>query len=257
YLPWEKTGRGLRSLLVGYHEGGKLHYAGRVGTGFSMQGTNDLKKKLDALKAKTSPFDRALPRGKGLGKGVVWVKPDLVGEVEFRTWTSDRIIRHASFQGLREDKPAEEVVQEKPKAPAGKADTKEKPAGGKGTSVESSGAAKTVVKLSHPDKLLWPQEKVSKQGLLDHYALVWPRLQQFVVNRPLSLVRAPDGVEGQRFFQKHASAGMHDKIARMKDPTDGEEILFIRDFDGVAALVQLGVVEIHIWGCTIDELDKP
>ncbi|RWQ65386.1 DNA ligase D [Mesorhizobium sp.] len=257
YLPSEKTGRGLRSLLVGYHEGGKLHYAGHVGTGFSMQGTNDLKKKLDALKAKTSPFDRALPRGKGLGKGVVWVKPDLVGEVEFRTWTSDRIIRHASFQGLREDKPAEEVVQEKPKAPAGKADTKAKPAGGKDTSVESSGAAKTVVKLSHPDKLLWPQEKVSKQGLLDHYALVWPRLQQFVVNRPLSLVRAPDGVEGQRFFQKHASAGMHDKIARMKDPTDGEEILFIRDFDGVAALVQLGVVEIHIWGCTIDELDKP
>ncbi|RWM96577.1 MAG: DNA ligase D [Mesorhizobium sp.] len=267
YLPSEKTGRGLRSLLVGYHEGGKLHYAGRVGTGFSMQSTNDLKKKLDALKAKTSPFDTAVPKGKRSGKGVVWVKPELVGEVEFRTWTSDRIIRHASFQGLREDKPAEEVVQEKPKAPAGRADTKAKPAdtkakpaGGKGeisASVKSTGAANTVVKLSHPDKLLWPQEKVSKQGLLDHYALVWPRMQQFVVNRPLSLVRAPDGVGGQRFFQKHASAGMHDKIARMKDPTDGEEILFIRDFDGVAALVQLGVVEIHIWGCTIDELDKP
>jgi DNA ligase D len=168
---------------------------------------------------------------------------------------------------LREDKPAEEVVQEKPKAPASRADskakpadTKAKPAGGKGeisAAVKSTGAADTVIKLSHPDKLLWPQEKVSKQGLLDHYALVWPRMHQFVVNRPLSLVRAPDGVDGQRFFQKHASAGMHEKIARMKDPTDGEEILFIRDFDGVAALVQLGVVEIHIWGCTIDELDKP
>ncbi|CAH2398814.1 ATP-dependent DNA ligase [Mesorhizobium ventifaucium] len=158
-------------------------------------------------------------------------------------------------------------MQEKPKAPAGKADTKAKPAGSKAkpasgngeisTSVKSAVAADTVVKLSHPDKLLWPQEKVSKQSLLDHYALVWPRMHQFVVNRPLSLVRAPDGVDGQRFFQKHASAGMHDKIARMKDPTDGEEILFIRDFDGVAALVQLGVVEIHIWGCTVDELDKP
>ena len=158
-------------------------------------------------------------------------------------------------------------MQEKPKAPASRAnskakpaDTKAKPAGGKGeisAAVKSMGAADTVIKLSHPDKLLWPQEKVSKQGLLDHYALVWPRMHQFVVNRPLSLVRAPDGVDGQRFFQKHASAGMHEKIARMKDPTDGEEILFIRDFDGVAALVQLGVVEIHIWGCTIDELDKP
>lgn len=85
YLPSEKTGRGLRSLLVGYHEGGKLHYAGRVGTGFSMQSTNDLKKKLDALKAKTSPFDTAVPKGKGAGKGVVWLKPELVGEVEFRS----------------------------------------------------------------------------------------------------------------------------------------------------------------------------
>lgn len=247
YLPSDKTGRGLRSLLVGYYEAGKLHYAGRVGTGFSTKGANELKKKLDALKAQDSPFDAAVPKGKGL----VWVKPELVGEVEFRSWTSDRIIRHASFQGLREDKPAEDVVQEKPKAATGKA----KPASsGTGT---SAGAMTTTVKLSHPDKLLWPEEKISKQGLLEHYAQVWPRMQQFVVNRPLSLVRAPDGVGGPRFFQKHASAGMSDKIARMKDPTDGEEILFIRDFDGVAALVQYGVVEIHIWGCTIDKLEQP
>ncbi|TGQ34945.1 DNA ligase D [Mesorhizobium sp. M00.F.Ca.ET.216.01.1.1] len=246
YLPSDKTGRGLRSLLVGYHEGGKLHYAGRVGTGFSAKTAGDLKKKLDALKAKTSPFDTAAPAGKGL----VWVKPELVGEVEFRSWTSDRIIRHASFQGLREDKPAEEIVQERPKASAGEAKAKSAP-------TKSAGAAKTEVTLSHPDKLLWPEEKVSKQDLLDHYATVWPRMQQFVVNRPLSLVRAPDGVGGQRFFQKHASPGMHDKIDRMKDPKDGEELLFIRDFEGVAALVQLGVVEIHIWGCTIDELERP
>lgn len=247
YLPSDKTGRGLRSLLVGYYEAGKLHYAGRVGTGFSAKGATELKKKLDALKAKDSPFDKAVPKGKGL----VWVKPELVGEVEFRSWTSDRIIRHASFQGLREDKPAEDVVQEKPKASTAKT----KPASsGTGT---SAGVMTTTVKLSHPDKLLWPEEKISKQGLLEHYAQVWPRMEQFVVNRPLSLVRAPDGVGGPRFFQKHASAGMSDKIARMKDPGDGEEILFIRDFDGVAALVQYGVVEIHIWGCAIDKLEQP
>ncbi|MER9233755.1 DNA ligase D [Mesorhizobium sp. M0622] len=246
YMPSDKTGRGLRSLLVGYHEGGKLRYAGRVGTGFAAKSTNELKKRLDALKTTTSPFDRAVPRGKGL----VLVKPELVCEVEFRSWTSDRIIRHASFQGLREDKPAEEVVQEKPKARSATAESKAKPA-------KPAGTAKTSVTLSRPDKLLWPEEGVSKQDLVDHYALVWPRMKQFVINRPLSLVRAPDGVGGQRFFQKHASAGMHDKIAVMKDPTDGEEILFIRDFDGVVALVQLGVVEIHIWGSTTDQLDKP
>ncbi|MER9331476.1 DNA ligase D [Mesorhizobium sp. M0488] len=250
YLPSDKTGRGLRSLLVGYHEGGRLHYAGRVGTGFSSRTATNLKKKLDALKAKSSPFDKAVPKGKGL----VWVKPELVGEVEFRSWTSDRIIRHASFQGLREDKPAEEVVQEKPMASTGKSTAKTKPTS---KTAKPGGTMATTIKLSHPDKLLWPDEKISKQGLLEHYERVWPRMQQFVVNRPLSLVRAPDGVGGQRFFQKHASPGMSNKIARMKDPTDGEEILFIRDFDGVAALVQYGVVEIHIWGCTIDKIEQP
>ncbi|TPL45402.1 DNA ligase D [Mesorhizobium sp. B2-4-6] len=248
YLPSDKTGRGLRSLLVGFNEGGKLHYAGRVGTGFSGKVMTDLKKKLDGLEAKGSPFSAAVPKGKGL----TFVKPELVGEVEFRSWTSDRIIRHASFQGLREDKPAEEVVQEQPK----KAESEAKP-NAKTAPKPSAGMAKTSVKLSHPDKLLWPDEKVSKQDLLDHYALVWPRMAEFVVNRPLSLVRAPDGINGQRFFQKHASPGMSDKIARMKDPTDGEEILFIRDFDGLAALVQYGVVEVHIWGCTLDALEKP
>ncbi|TGV57600.1 ATP-dependent DNA ligase, partial [Mesorhizobium sp. M00.F.Ca.ET.149.01.1.1] len=108
-------------------------------------------------------------------------------EVEFRSWTSDRIIRHASFQGLREDKPAEEVVQEQPKKTKAEAKPGGKPA------KASAGTAATSVKLSHPDKLLWHDEKVSKQDLLDHYALVWPRMEQFVVNRPLSLVRAPDG----------------------------------------------------------------
>ncbi|RUX01405.1 DNA ligase D, partial [Mesorhizobium sp. M8A.F.Ca.ET.023.01.1.1] len=188
------------------------------------------------------------------------VRPELVGEVEFRSWTSDRIIRHASFQGLREDKPAEEVVQEKPKAATGKPATGKGPAKAKPAASSAgrpAGGMTTSVKLSHPDKLLWPDEKISKQDLLDHYALIWPRMEQFVVNRPLSLVRAPDGVGGQRFFQKHASPGMSDKIARMRDPGDGEEILFIRDFDGVAALVQYGVVEIHIWGCMIDKLEQP
>jgi bifunctional non-homologous end joining protein LigD len=251
YLPSDKTGRGLRSLLVGYFERGKLRYAGRVGTGFSGKVLTDLKKKLDGLEVKGSPFSAAVPKGKGL----TFVKPELVGEVEFRSWTSDRIIRHASFQGLREDKPAEEVVQEKPKQAAGK--TEAKSGSGKPAPKASAGTASTSIKLSHPDKLLWPDEKVSKQDLLEHYALVWPRMEPFVVNRPLSLVRAPDGIHGQRFFQKHASPGMSDRIARMKDPTDGEEILFIKDFDGLAALVQYGVVEVHIWGSTIDELEKP
>lgn len=254
YLPSDKTGRGLRSLLVGYHEAGKLKYAGRVGTGFSTKAADDLKKRLDALKAAKSPFDAKVPRGKGL----TWVKPELVAEVEFRSWTSDRIIRHASFQGLREDKPAEAVVQEEPKDAGSKAEPKAKSTPKRAPkAAAASKGIKTSVSLSNADKLLWPDEKVSKQGLLDHYALVWPRMEQFVVDRPLALVRAPDGIGGQRFFQKHASPGMSDKILRSNDPEDKEEILYVKDFDGIAALVQMGVVEIHIWGCTVEKIDTP
>jgi bifunctional non-homologous end joining protein LigD len=115
----------------------------------------------------------------------------------------------------------------------------------------------TVVTLSHSDKLLWPEAKISKQDLLDYYASVWPLMEKFVVNRPLALVRAPEGVGGQRFFQKHASPGMHEAIGRMRDPKDGEELLYIRDFDGLAALVQLGVIEVHIWGSTVEALETP
>lgn len=252
YLPSDKTGRGLRSLLVGYNEGGALKYAGRVGTGFSTKAGDDLKKKLDALKAKKSPFDARVPGGKGL----VWVEPELVAEVEFRSWTADRIIRHASFQGLREDKPADEVVQEAP------ASTSKAGQGGPTVSTvvprgKGKSAVETSIKLTHPDKLLWPDEKVSKQDLLEHYERVWSRMEKFVVDRPLALVRAPDGVGGPRFFQKHASAGMSEKIFKTKDPEDNEEILFVKDFDGIAALVQMGVVEVHIWGCKVDAIDTP
>jgi bifunctional non-homologous end joining protein LigD len=118
-------------------------------------------------------------------------------------------------------------------------------------------APRTSVVLSSPDKELWPDEGVTKQDLLDHYAAVWPRMKNFVVDRPLALVRAPEGITGQRFFQKHAMPGMHEAIFKSHDPEDNEEILFIRDFDGVAALVQLGCVEIHIWGATVDSIGAP
>jgi bifunctional non-homologous end joining protein LigD len=247
YLPSDKTGRGLRSLIVGYNEGGELKSAGHVGTGFSAKAGDDLKKKLDRLKRKTSPLTG--PGSKE--KRAIWVEPNLVAEVEFRSWTADRILRHASFQGLREDKPAADVVAEEPEDTAASSG-KQGPKRGK----TKKGAA-TSVKLTHPDKLLWPDAGITKQDLLDYYEEVWPLMEQFVVNRPLALVRAPDGVGGPRFFQKHASPGMHGKILRMADPKDGEELLYIEDFEGLAALVQNGVVEIHIWGSTIDQIEKP
>lgn len=113
------------------------------------------------------------------------------------------------------------------------------------------------ITLSHPDKILWPETGHTKRDLLDHYEAVWARMERYVTGRPLSLVRAPDGVDGQRFFQKHASKGMSEAIRVSTDPEDGSELLSIDGFDGMAALVQMGVVEVHVWGAALDALDRP
>ncbi|AZO79842.1 MULTISPECIES: DNA ligase D [unclassified Bosea (in: a-proteobacteria)] len=245
YVPSKASRNQLGSLVLGYHEDDELKPAGRVGTGFTRNSAAALKKKLDAITAKASPF-----RGEaGRERGIVWVKPELVAEIAFGSWTASKTLRHSAFLGLREDKPAEEVVEEKPaKAKSDKVakKTARKPATG----------PETTVTLSNPDKPLWPDIGFTKQDLLDYYASVWERMAPFVVERPLSLLRAPDGVGGQVFFQKHAGAGLHKAVSRMKDK-DGEELLFIRDFDGLAALVQLGTVEVHVWGATIDAVETP
>jgi bifunctional non-homologous end joining protein LigD len=248
YVPSEARGRGIRSLVLGYHQDGELRSAGRVGTGFSGRMTADLKRKLDPLKAKSSPVSGVAAKE----KGIFWVQPKLVAEVEFRSWTRGGNIRQASFQGLREDKPAAEVIVEKPA-------TEKKPVKqtGKNTPAQPRGSAKTSITLTNADKELWPDEDITKQDLFDYYALVWPRMAEFVVNRPLALVRAPDGINGQRFFQKHSMPGMHRSILKSHDPEDNEEILYIKDFDGLAALVQLGVVDVHIWGAPVDKIGTP
>lgn len=252
YVPSRATRNALGSLVLGYHEDGELKPAGRVGTGFTRRSAADLKKRLDAIAAGRSPFQGAA----GRERGVVWVRPELVAEISFGSWTASRTLRHSVFLGLREDKPADEVVEEKPvAAKAGAAETTarrsaDKTAGKRAVEVE------TAIKLSNPDKPLWPDIGFTKRDLLAYYAGVWERMAPFVVGRPLALVRAPDGVGGQVFFQKHAGPGLHQAVARMKDE-DGEELLFIRDFDGLAALVQLGVVEIHLWGAEVDAVETP
>lgn len=259
YVPSDAVGRGLRSLAVGYYKNGELQYGGRVGTGFSGTTTHDLKRRLDRIRTKKAPVGGEPARD----RQVVWVKPELVAEVEFRSWTTDGILRQASFQGLREDKPAAEVVAETedPAAdsPAGEAPPAHSRASRRAARAKT--AQKRIrtmsVTLSSPDKLLWPEAGITKQALLEYYERAWPRIERFVVDRPLSLVRAPDGIDGQRFFQKHASKGMHEAIVRTSDPEDGEELLSIRDFDGLAALVQFGVVEVHIWGSTLDAIETP
>lgn len=124
---------------------------------------------------------------------------------------------------------------------------------GKGEDAKTGKA--TRVRLTHPEKLLWPEAGVSKQDLFDHYRAVWERLHPFLLDRPLTLVRSPDG--RKRFFQQHAWAGMPEAVRRTVDPADRQELLYVSDFDGLAALVQFGTVEVHGWGSTVKRLDRP
>jgi bifunctional non-homologous end joining protein LigD len=228
--------KAIGSLVLGYYVDGRLIHAGRVGTGYTAAVAEDLYRRLERIRA-PSPFAERLTGD--AGRQVRYVRPELVAEVEFRGWTADRNLRHASFRGLREDKAATEVTREDAAPPVAE--------------------AKPAVKLTHPDRVYWPDAGVTKEGLADYYAEVWRFMAPFVVNRPLSLVRCPNGVTGECFYQKHAWQGLSRYIRPVHDPKDpsDEPILVIEDFSGLIGLVQGGVLEIHPWGSTMDRLEQP
>lgn len=238
YVP-STTGRdAIGSLVMGYYEGDVLVHAGRVGTGYSQTMAHALLEQLRPLKRRTSPFKARLPAE--AARDVVFVAPEKVAEVEFRGWTADGHLRHAAFRGLREDKPAREVGRERADATA--------PA-----------APRSTVRLTHPDRLYWPDAGVTKAGLADYYGEVWRRLAPFVVNRPLALVRCPEGISGQCFFQKHVWRGASKAIRLVPDPQDdaGDPLISILDLDGLIGLVQAGVLELHPWGSALDAIEQP
>lgn len=171
-----------------------------------------------------------------------FAEPRLVAEVEFRSWTADRLLRHASFRGLREDKPAAEIVREE---------------GARAMAEDPVPAAR--VKLTHPDRVYWKDAGVTKEGLADYYAQVWPFMAPFVVSRPLALLRCPSGAEAQCFFQKHAWKGHHKAILTIDDRNDSSDqpILAIDGIDGLIGLVQAAVLEIHPWQASLADLERP
>lgn len=238
FVPSSVTDQAIGSLALGVYEKGKLRHVGRVGTGFSQATAEMLHEKLTALKQDESPFDGKLTAD--ARRDLVYVKPELVAEVEFRAWSGDGNLRHAAFRGLREDKASTEVVQESDKTAAP--------------------VPKTSVKFTHPDRMYWPDEGVTKTGLADYYAQVWHLMAPLVVDRPLALLRCPDGITGkQRFFQKHAWRGINRHIDQVKDPKDksGDTLLRILDFDGLMALLQSAALEIHPWGTTTKSWETP
>ncbi len=245
YVPSTTSRKAIGSLVMGVYNGKKLEHVGRVGTGYSASVAEDLYRRLERIRVSESPFAERLSAD--AARQVRYVKPQLVAQVEFRAWTADGNLRHAAFRGLREDKPAHEVVRETARPAAQpKTQSKTRPEG-------------RTVKLTHPDRIYWPEQGVTKEGLANYYTDVWPYISPFVVDRPLALLRSPEGITGQSFFQKHAWKGLNPNIALVKDPKDkdDEPLISINDLDGLIGLVQSAVLEIHPWGSTIKDWEHP
>jgi bifunctional non-homologous end joining protein LigD len=273
-LPGDK-GDGLGALLLGYHERGKLIYAGRTGTGFTHKTQRTLRARLEKMRVKAPPFASLTADAR---KGAMWVRPELVAEVAFATWTADKLVRQAAFKGLREDKSAKEVVREQAQDVSDLADDAEAPRKSARQSGSSGKAAKTQprpkkahtesssqghanIRLTHPDKIIDAATKLTKQQLADYYAAVADHMMPHVANRPLSLVRCPEGVGHPCFFQKHIGQGVPEGIGsvQIRDKKGGapEAYLTLTSPEGLVGLAQIGVLEVHPWGSRNDALETP
>lgn len=250
----------FRSLLVGVNRGSHFVYVGRVGTGYGAKVIETLLPRLKEMETSKSPFT-----GIGAPKkssDIVWLKPELVAEIEFAGWTGDGQVRQAAFKGLREDKPADEVEAETPASPVQNAvpdPEKEKPAPRKfrkGAKVEVMG-----VMISSPEKPLWPdagdKDPVTKLDLARYHEAVGSWLIDHIKGRPCSIIRTPDGIGGEQFFQRHAMPGTSNLLELVTVFGDKKPYLQIDRVEGLAAIAQIGGVELHPWNCEPNQPDIP
>lgn len=235
---------GFGCLLLGLHDpDGRLRFCGRVGSGFNETMLQDLTARLRSLRRKHPPFYNA-PRERTNH----WVEPLLVAEVEFANWTDEGLLRQASFLGLREDKPAKSVHAEKA---VGKVS---------GSAAPTASSASTVagITLSHPDRVLYPEAKLTKLDIARYYEYIADRMLPYVGCRPIALVRCPEGTGKQCFFQKQPhSIGDHTGECSISNAPDDGSFIVVNDASDLVELVQNGALEIHIWGASTEHLDQP
>ena len=238
--------RGFASLLLGLNGPDGLVYAGKVGTGFSSDLMMELRERLEKIERKT-PTVKAPAAAV---RGAHWVRPQLVAEVAYAETTPDGVLRHSSFLGLREDKAASEVVAETPVA----VDAPE-------SHIPETHIPETHIKVSNRDRVIFPESNVTKGELADYYAQVSSIMLPFAGNRPISLVRCPQGRAKACFFQKHDAGsfkGDHvHKVAIPEKDGSSEDYLYVDDADGLVACVQMGTIEFHGWGSSVGSLEQP
>jgi bifunctional non-homologous end joining protein LigD len=259
YAPSTADAQAIGSLIVGYYEGGALRYAGRTGTGYTHKVARDLYRKLNAIRQKECPFGKVPAEERRSRVKAVWVKPELVAEVELSGWTHGGHIRQSTFQGLREDKKATDVVREhKIHIAAARTTAAAKRSAPPARKPKPAAEARDhfgAVRLSNPERVYWKDAGVTKYDLAEYYAKVWDYMKPHLVRRVIAIVRCPEGEGGQCFFQKHASAGLDAKFLHLVKEPDGDKSISIDDLDGLIALAQAGALEIHVRGSTIDRLE--
>ncbi|MGX7953643.1 DNA ligase D [Tsuneonella sp. HG249] len=239
-IGWKKSsaaGRPFSSILLAQHEGNQLVYKGNVGTGFNMDTLGDLA----AQFAKIEQSEPAAEVDRPSRRGVTWLKPELVAEIAFAEFTADGSVRHGSFLGLRGDKKAAEVVPEVSQAAPAEPPT-------------------SSVKISNPDRVIFPETGETKGQLADYYARIAPLMLPWAANRPVSLVRCPQGRGKKCFFQKHDSGSFgphvhHVPIREKKG--DMEDYLYVEDMEGLLTCVQMGTIEFHGWGSRTSDVEAP
>lgn len=256
----------LGALLLGVYEDGKLRYTGRVGTGFDRKTLLALHQRLSRLEIDQRPFD-SMPAGVRRAE-TRWVKPQLVAEISFAEWTSDGIVRQAVFHGLREDKPAKEIRREQSVpvttgAATFTTGTPEKAAKRRQVNPASiQQAGKDIVAgihITHADRVVDPTTGLTKFDVATHYARVAPLLLPYLNNRPVYLLRCPEGIRGEQFFQKHATKLSIPGI-RMLDPSldpEHDPLMAIDDAHALAGVNQMGTIELHVCSATADKIDRP
>jgi len=251
YSPASADPHAVGALTVAVHDNGELRYAGRVGTGYTHKTARELWQRLKPLKIDKPPL--TLPKDERR-KDVIWVKPKLVIEAEYRGVTHGNVLRQASFKGLREDKPAREVVREVPVAAMAQRQAVRKSARTKAGPERAKAVARNRadvgnVHLSHPDRVYWPDAGVTKEDLAEYYVSVWDWMAPHVVGRPLALLRAPEGVGGETFFQKHIAANVKNSPLRHAVGSKEHDVIAVENRD------ELIVLETHVRGSRLEQLE--
>ena len=270
---WKTTSGKFRSLMVGVHKGEHLVYTGIVGTGYGASVVKRIMPELNAVAASTSPFSgKGAPPG---GKDVHWLKPELVAEIEYAGLTGDGMVRQASFKGLRQDKPASEIETETSRTsisdrnrnadaemPVVRKARLNSRATDRSSRLTSSATVFVLgIAITKPDKALWPDAgdsaPVTKRDLAEYFEAVGEWLLPHIEGRPCSILRAPNGINGEKFFQRHVMPGMSKVLEEVRVSDDNKPYLRVGSIEGLIAIAQTAGLELHPWNCAPGKVDVP